>query len=248
MKTMKRRMITMVMMMAIAVSAAAMSYSKARSEALFLSDKMAYELGLSAAQYEAVYEINLDYLMSVNHSSDIFGSYWARRNADMLYVLNSYQYGRYASIAYFYRPLDYVGNAWRFNIYSHYANRSLFYYARPTVYVSYRGGHNTGHNSYYAGRSFGGKVMDVHHGNNGKGYKNNYKNNNVNVNVNVNTSNWHSGNSVKTGNSSNTVKTGNSGKTGSFGNGRLGNTGITAKSAGTAKTASTGVQRFGGRK
>ena len=243
MKTMKRRMITMVMMMAIAVSAAAMSYSKARSEALFLSDKMAYELGLSAAQYEAVYEINLDYLMSVNHSSDIFGSYWARRNADMLYVLNSYQYGRYASIAYFYRPLDYVGSAWRFNIYSRYTNRSLFYYARPTVYVSYRGGHNTGRNSYYAGRSFGGKVMNVHYGSNGNGKG--YKNNNVNVNVNVNTGNWHSANSVKTGNSGKVVKTGNSR---SFGNGRFGNAVSTARSAGNTKTASSGVQRFGGRK
>ena len=44
----------------------AMSYNAAKHEALFLSDKMAYELNLTAAQYEAVYEINLDYLMSLN--------------------------------------------------------------------------------------------------------------------------------------------------------------------------------------
>ena len=33
------------------------SYNAAKHEALFLSDKMAYELNLTAAQYEAVYEI-----------------------------------------------------------------------------------------------------------------------------------------------------------------------------------------------
>ena len=39
----------------------AMSYNAAKNEALFLSDKMAYELNLTAAQYEAVYEINTPY-------------------------------------------------------------------------------------------------------------------------------------------------------------------------------------------
>ena len=31
----------------------------------FLVDKMAYELGLTDAQYQAVYEINLDYLLNM---------------------------------------------------------------------------------------------------------------------------------------------------------------------------------------
>ncbi len=38
---------TLVMMMAMAISAAAMPYNTARNEALYLSDKMAYELGLT---------------------------------------------------------------------------------------------------------------------------------------------------------------------------------------------------------
>ena len=59
-------MMTLTMMMVMAISANAMSYGKAKNEVMFLSDKMAYELNLTAAQYEAVYEINLDYLMSVN--------------------------------------------------------------------------------------------------------------------------------------------------------------------------------------
>ena len=69
-------MMTLAMMMTIAIRAAAMTYTEARNEALFLSDKMAYELGLSNAQYEAVYEINFDYFYSVNSRSDVNGVYW----------------------------------------------------------------------------------------------------------------------------------------------------------------------------
>ena len=65
---MKKLMILAVMMV-MTISANAMSYNAAKNEALFLSDKMAYELNLTAAQYEAVYEINLDYLMSLAGSS-----------------------------------------------------------------------------------------------------------------------------------------------------------------------------------
>ena len=53
------------MMMAVGINANAMSYEQARNEALFLTDKMAYELNLTDEQYEAAYEINLDYLMGV---------------------------------------------------------------------------------------------------------------------------------------------------------------------------------------
>ena len=66
-------MMILAMMMVMTISANAMSYNAAKNEALFLSDKMAYELNLTAAQYEAVYEINLDYLMSLNGNADIFG-------------------------------------------------------------------------------------------------------------------------------------------------------------------------------
>ena len=60
---MKKMMITLVALLTIAATGHAMSYEQARNEALFLTDKMAYELNLTEAQYEAAYEINLDYLM-----------------------------------------------------------------------------------------------------------------------------------------------------------------------------------------
>ena len=47
-------MMILAMMMVMTISANAMSYNAAKNEALFLSDKMAYELNLTAAQYEAV--------------------------------------------------------------------------------------------------------------------------------------------------------------------------------------------------
>ena len=73
----------LMMMLTASVSANAMSYEQARNEALFLTDKMAYELNLTDEQYEAAYEINLDYLMGVTSRDDVFGLYWERRNLDL---------------------------------------------------------------------------------------------------------------------------------------------------------------------
>jgi hypothetical protein len=143
------RLMILAMMMVMTISAKAMSYNAAKNEALFLSDKMAYELNLTAAQYEAVYEINLDYLMSLNGHGDVFGIWWDRRNADLRYVLNSWQYDKYVALNHFYRPVAWKAGGWTFAVYSHY-NRGHFYNAHPTVFVSYRGGHNRVHGSHYA--------------------------------------------------------------------------------------------------
>ena len=82
-----KKMMILAVMMVMTISANAMSYNAAKHEALFLSDKMAYELNFTAAQYEAVYEINLDYLMSLNGHADVFGIWWDRRNADLHFVV-----------------------------------------------------------------------------------------------------------------------------------------------------------------
>ena len=71
-----KKMMILAMMMVMTISANAMSYNAAKNEALFLSDKMAYELNLTAAQYEAVYEINLDYLMSLLLSPCSLEGWW----------------------------------------------------------------------------------------------------------------------------------------------------------------------------
>ena len=147
-----KKLMILAMMMVMTISANAMSYTAAKNEALFLSDKMAYELNLTDAQYDAVYEINLDYLMSVNGAGDVFGTWWSRRNADLRYVLTAWQYDKYAALGYFYRPLSWERGSWVFNIYSHYTNRSHFYKARPTVFISYKGGNNRKAARFYADR------------------------------------------------------------------------------------------------
>ena len=149
---MKKMMFTLMAMLTIAATANAMSYEQARNEALFLTDKMAYELNLTNEQYEAAYEINLDYLMSVATVDDLYGTYWERRNLDLSYVLFSWQWDLYRAASYFFRPLYWSSGYWHFGIYARYPHRDYFYYGRPHFYASYRGGHSwrmNGGRSYY---------------------------------------------------------------------------------------------------
>lgn len=156
------------MVLGFAVVAGAMSYSQAREQALFLTDKMAYELNLTDDQYEAAYEINLDYLLSVNSDDELYGDYWRWRNIDFSYVLLDWQYRMFCEAAYFYRPLYFSAGVWHFAIYARYPHRDYFYFNRPTVYVSYRGGHSWRQNngsSWYSGRTFGSRRGgDAHFG------------------------------------------------------------------------------------
>ena len=146
-----KRLMILAVMMVMTISANAMSYNAAKNEALFLSDKMAYELNLTAAQYEAVYEINLDYLMSLNGHGDVFGIWWDRRNADLRFVLNSWQFDKYMSLAHFYRPIAWHAGGWTFAVYSHY-DRGRFFNTHPKVFVTYRGGNSHRDPRFYAGR------------------------------------------------------------------------------------------------
>ena len=148
-----KRMMMIAMMMTIAIHALAITFHQARSEALFLSDKMAYELNLTDEQYAAVYEINLDYLMSISGRGDLYGNYWTRRNADLQYVLDRYQYLTYSAASYFYRPVSLRMNGWAFGIHRRYASHAVFYRPRPAIYMSYRGGNNRFERSYYAHRN-----------------------------------------------------------------------------------------------
>ena len=151
---MKKMLMILVTMLTIAVSATAMSFEQARREALFLTDKMAYELNLTEEQYEACYEINLDYLMGVTGRTDVFGVYWERRNLDLSYILMDWQWNAFIAASYFYRPLYWEAGYWHFGIYARYPHRDYFYFGTPTFYVSYRGGHAWhihGDRGYYYG-------------------------------------------------------------------------------------------------
>ena len=138
---MKKMMIALLGMLTIAASGKAMSYEQARNEALFLTDKMAYELNLTDEQYEAAYEINLDYLMGVTSYDDVYGDYWERRNRDLSYILLDAQWQAYIAASYFYRPLYWDAGYWHFGIYARYPHRDYFFFGRPAFYATYRGAH-----------------------------------------------------------------------------------------------------------
>ena len=138
---MKKMMIALLGMLTIAASGKAMSYEQARNEALFLTDKMAYELNLTDEQYEAAYEINLDYLMGVTSYDDVYGDYWERRNRDLSYILLDVQWQAYIAASYFYRPLYWDAGYWHFGIYARYPHRDYFFFGRPAFYATYRGAH-----------------------------------------------------------------------------------------------------------
>lgn len=161
---MKKFIFALIAMVMMTVSATAMSYEQARQQALFLTDKMAYELNLTDEQYEAAYEINLDYLMGVRTVDDLYGPYWERRNLDLSYILLSWQYRAFCDAAYFYRPLYWNAGYWHFGVYARYPYRDYFFFGRPTVYIEYRGGHSwhmNGGRSWYRDRC----ICPPHHNN-----------------------------------------------------------------------------------
>ena len=174
---MKKFVLAIVAMMAFTLNASAMSYEQAREQALFLTDKMAYELNLTPEQYDAAYEINLDYLMGVTTADDVYNDYWTRRNLDLSYVLLDWQYRAFCDALYFYRPLYWDAGFWHFRVYARYPHRGWFYFDRPTIWNTYHGEHcwrHYGDRGYYHGRTF------------------------VNVNVNIN-NNGHGGRSIANG-------------------------------------------------
>ena len=151
-----KKLLFALMMLTVTISANAMSYEQARREALFLTDKMAYELNLTDEQYEAAYEINLDYLMGVTSRDDVYGVYWERRNLDLSYILLDWQWNAFIAASYFYRPLYWDAGYWHFGVYLRYPHRDYFYFGRPHFYVTYRGGHawhRHGVHGYYHGHS-----------------------------------------------------------------------------------------------
>lgn len=145
---MKRYILTLIAALTIVASASAMSYQRAREEALYLTDKMAYELNLNDQQYNDAYEINLDYFMSMETESDLYAEYLNYRLTDFRHILLNWQFDLMLRADYFVRPIIWSHGCWVFPIYSHY-HRHVFYYDCPRVYYEYRGGH--GHHHYHHG-------------------------------------------------------------------------------------------------
>ena len=92
----------------------------------------------------------------LNYQDDLYSTCWTRRNLNLSYVLTAAQYNMYISRTYFYRPV-YWSSGFRYSIYTRYTDRSYYYYSRPSVYTTYRGGHSwrsNGGKSWYKGRTY----------------------------------------------------------------------------------------------
>ena len=175
---MKKTIMTFAMMVTIVTSATAMTFNEAREHALFLTDKMSYELGLSPTQVDNVYEINLDYIISVAINGERQSFCQSRRDADMRFVLSDYQYHIYKKTNYFYRPMNSSRNVWSFHIYNYYTDRNHMYAKRPTHFKDYKGPSNPRKSYSPPSRPYAGKEMrksqstNRHSGNHDKPHSN----------------------------------------------------------------------------
>lgn len=145
-----KRMFLSLLVILVASSAFAMSKSRAREEAWFLTDKMAYELFLTVEQMEDVYEINYDYFRALSSHRRVYTREYQRRLDDLAYVLTPRQWRRFETILDFVNPVKAVNNKWSFGIYSRYTS-GMHYFNKPNSYSVYVTSNK--HNSnYYMGR------------------------------------------------------------------------------------------------
>lgn len=145
---MKRVLMISWFVFAVCASIKAITYEEARREAWFLTDKMAYELNLTAEQTDLAYRVNLDYFLSIRKPVDCGGAYWHFRNEDFRCILFSWQFAKYVTLEYFYRPVVWLHSSWFYPVCKHY-RRGHFYFERPVIYISYRG-KNWEHRSRHA--------------------------------------------------------------------------------------------------
>ena len=163
--TMKKTIFLSLMFSLLSLNTMAMSNSKVRSHARFLTDRMAYELDFTPMQYDDCYEINYDFIRQVSYlmgdavrgyydAIDAYYRYLDWRNDDLRYIMTTSQYIRFMERDYFYRPIYTTSGSWYFRIYTTYSNRSFFYFDAPTVFRDYRGDHSRNHYSsgFYANR------------------------------------------------------------------------------------------------
>ena len=133
-----KRLLTLLLGLTMTLSSFALIYDEAREQAWFLTDKMAYELNLTSQQYDAVYQINLEYFLNVNTPNDVMGSYWTFRKMDLQYVLADWQFNLFTAMSYFLTPIQWTSR-WYFPILTRYRT-GYYFYDRPSLYYDWRGG------------------------------------------------------------------------------------------------------------
>lgn len=169
MKTMKKTLAALALFITtMTATAQPMSYYAMRENARFLTDRMAYTLGIATSLLDDLYMINYDYICGVNdylddvaygyHYDDYMTVMYAR-DAALRALLTPYQWTRLVAIDYFYRPISFLNHRWSFGIYAYDPYRTRFYYHVPHHYHDYRGGH------FFRGMApVGGRIGGPHGG------------------------------------------------------------------------------------
>ena len=137
---------------AMTVNAQSMSIAAMRSNARFLTDRMAYTLGIRDPYLiDEIYRINYDYIWGVNEYLDdvALGYYYTdymtvveARDVALQNLLGYTLWNRLINYTYFHRPIVFANRGWHFSIYDYDrygVNR--FYYHAPRPLVTYVGGH-----------------------------------------------------------------------------------------------------------
>lgn len=237
---------------------AGMSKSRVRKEARFLSDKMAYELNLSAGQRNDAYEINYDFIYSVRDLMDdlLYGEEWAMdryyylldiRNDDLRWVLSDYQYRRFMNVDYFYRPIYASGNKWNFRIYFTYTNHNHFFFGKPYHYTSYHYNHyryHYDHVSHYHNKYSHNVYRSNHSVRDNRVYSNNRKSDFSSVRILPNTSTPKGTvSTTRRSSSSNSSATRNNSGTYNSSSSRSSNSGSSTRSSGSNTNSSNSSRR-----
>lgn len=135
------------------MNAQSMSITVMRNNARFLTDRMAFTLGIRDPYLiDEIYRINYDYIWGVNDYLDdvAMGNYYddymtvvSARDVALRTLLGKRTWKRLMGYTYFHRPIVFANHRWRFTIYD-YDRYGLhnFHFSAPRPYgAGYAGGH-----------------------------------------------------------------------------------------------------------
>lgn len=151
MKAIRTLLIGLMMLVGTSTFAQPMNYNSIRNNARFLTDRMAYTLGVtSGIILDDLYRINYDYICAVNdylddialgYRYDDYMSVCYKRDYALQMLLGDVIWNRLIGYDYFYRPIVFENRRWRFSIYAYDCDRAHFFFSVPRYYEVYRGGH-----------------------------------------------------------------------------------------------------------
>lgn len=170
MKTLRTILATIAILFgAMTMNAQRMSYDAMCNNARFLTDRMAYELGIrSMSLIDDLYRINYDYIYGVNDYLDevAYGYHYddymeicAQRDYALRRLLGDLMWDRLVRYNYFYRPIVFANRGWHFSIYDYDRHGfNHYFFGVPHHYHVYTGGH------YFRGMAPRGGHIDMRPG------------------------------------------------------------------------------------